>query len=260
MQRLTTRLIDYVNRKPTRLPMLVSGTGISMAAALSSLTVVFGLNHNGPLLVAIMVLFACTIAIPAGYIHYLREVDIARQQKRLHELASTDTLTGLMNRRTFERAVEKERARMNRTANEAAIILFDLDWFKSINDNFGHSAGDDVLKTVAELAGRVLRHPVDALARWGGEEFAILLTDVTPDQAYAVTERLREVIDAASFDDLAPGLSVSASFGVTTFTSQSSLHAALMEADHALYQAKKDGRNQTVCRTTQTTPVLVHAV
>ena len=260
MQRPTSRLIDYVNRKPTRLPVLVSGTGISMTAGLSSLVVVSGLNHDGPLFVAIMVVFACGIAIPAGYIHYLREIDILQQQQKLRELASTDTLTGLMNRRTFERAVEQERARMNRSADEAAIILFDLDWFKSINDNFGHAAGDEVLKTVAHLAAGVLRHPVDALARWGGEEFAILLACVTPDQAYDVTERLREVIDAATFDSVAPGLSISASFGVTTFTSQSSLHNALIEADHALYQAKKDGRNQTVCRTSPAKPVLVQAV
>ena len=93
-----------------------------------------------------------------------------------------------------------------------------------------------------------MRQPVDALARWGGEEFAILLTSVTLDQAYSVVERLRSVIEDASFDEVAPGLSVSASFGITTFNASSSLHAALREADRALYEAKKTGRNRTVCK------------
>ncbi|HIG23841.1 MAG TPA: GGDEF domain-containing protein, partial [Henriciella sp.] len=248
MRRFVSLLSNFVEQKPTRLPILVSGTAISLATISASVTVALGLHHNGALFIATAIFISCAIAIPAGIIHYWREVDIAAHQEKLRELAATDTLTGVMNRRTFERVVETERARMDRSGDEAAIILFDLDWFKSINDNFGHAAGDEVLKTVAGLAGGVLRKPVDALARWGGEEFAILLTSVTIEQAYAVTERLRGVIEKAAFDDLAPGLSISASFGVTAFTGSSSLHQALSEADRALYEAKKAGRNRTVCK------------
>ncbi|QYJ01330.1 GGDEF domain-containing protein [Thalassovita mediterranea] len=250
MRRFISLLSDFVDRKPTRLPIMVTGTAITLATLCASVTVALELNHNGALFIASAVIISCSVGIPAGIIHYRREVQIAAHQEMLRELASTDALTGIMNRRTFERVVEKERIRMDKTGNGAALILFDLDWFKSINDNFGHSAGDEVLKTIAGLAGSVLRQPVDALARWGGEEFAILLTSVTLDQAYSVVERLRGVIEDASFDDVAPGLSVSASFGITTFNASSSLHAALREADRALYEAKKTGRNRTVCKPT----------
>ena len=249
MRRLASLISDFVQRKPTRLPILVSGTAITLATVSASITVAFGLNHNGALFIATALFISCAIAIPAGIIHYMREVEIAAHQEKLQELAATDALTGIMNRRTFERLAEKERARMARSGETAAIILFDLDWFKSINDNFGHAAGDEVLKTVAGLAGGVLRRPLDALARWGGEEFAILLSGVTSEQAYAVTERLRRIIDVAAFENIAPGLSVSASFGVTSFTANMPLRHALSEADRALYEAKKEGRNRTVCRT-----------
>lgn len=247
MRRLASLLSDFVQRKPTRLPILVSGTAITLATVSASVTVALGLNHNGALFIATVIFISCAIAIPAGLVHYLREIEIAAHQEKLQALAATDALTGLMNRRTFERVAEKERIRMGRTGDTAALVLFDLDRFKSINDNYGHAAGDEVLKTVSRLASNVLRLPVDALARWGGEEFAILLTGVNLDQACKVTERLRTVIEEASFKTIAPGLSVSASFGVTSFTAFSSLHSALSEADHALYDAKRHGRNRTVC-------------
>ncbi|MCH2456595.1 MAG: GGDEF domain-containing protein [Henriciella sp.] len=249
MRNFASLVSNFVQRNPTRLPILVSGTAITLATISASITVALGLNHNGALFIATAIFISCAIAVPAGIIHYMREVEIAAHQEKLQELAATDALTGIMNRRTFERLAEKERARMARTGDTAAIILFDLDWFKSINDNFGHAAGDEVLGTVAGLAGGVLRRPVDALARWGGEEFAILLSGVTPAQAYGVTERLRHTIDMAVFEEVAPGLSVSASFGVASFTAYTSLHNALSDADRALYEAKKEGRNRTVSRT-----------
>lgn len=228
------------------IPVLVSSTGIVLAAVLSSLIVAFELHYNGVVFIALATGLACTLAIPAGYVHYVREKQIARQQETLRQLASTDALTGVLNRRTFDIAVNKEQRRMSRTDKQAAIILFDLDWFKSINDRFGHPAGDGVLRSVAKSAQSELRCPEDAIARWGGEEFAIFLSDVTVAEALTVAERLRDTVAAMDFSDIAPGLSVTASFGVRAFSAACTLQTALADADRALYKAKNAGRNRVV--------------
>lgn len=239
-------MFAYVNRRPTLFPVLVSSTGIVLAALLSSIIVALGLHQNGYLFILLATGLACSLAIPAGYVHYTREKHIARQQETLRRLASTDALTGVLNRRTFETAVGKEQLRMRRSGNQAAVILFDLDWFKAINDTFGHAAGDGVLKSVADAARSELRCPSDAISRWGGEEFAILLSDVSVSEALQVADRLRQTIAGMDFDDLAPGLAVTASFGVRAFSSACSLRTALIDADRALYKAKNAGRNRVV--------------
>lgn len=259
MNRLILPIADYVRRKPRRIPVIVSSAAIISSALLTSLLVAMDLHQNGAILISVVTALSACLAVPAGIVHYMREDHIARQQAELLALASTDALTGIMNRRTFELSVERERARMRRTGGQAALILLDIDWFKSINDTFGHAAGDTVLKTVAELAAAALRQPLDVIARWGGEEFAILLTGVTQEQALEVSERLRRSIEKAAFDTVAPGLSVSASFGLCPMTAGCSLRTALNEADAALYRAKKNGRNQTVCAAGAAKPMRVIA-
>ena len=246
MNGLTKTLLDWTNRKPTRLPVIVSATGLMLATLLACLLVAFGLNHNGPLFIVMTILIACTVTGPAGYIHYQREKQIAAQQEALHLLASTDGLTGALNRRSFEAAVLKEQRRMRRTGESAAVILLDLDWFKSINDTFGHSAGDEVLVRVAQAVRQELRRPFDAMARWGGEEFAILLGNVTLEQGAGIAERLRRRLAGMSFGEFAPGLSITASFGVSELMAHSQFDKALLEADRALYEAKNAGRNRTM--------------
>lgn len=246
MNGLTKKLLDWTNRKPTRLPVIVSAAGLVLATTLASLLVAFGLNHNGPLFIVMTIVIACTVAGPAGYIHYQREKQIAAQQEALHLLASTDGLTGALNRRSFQTAILKEQRRMRRTGESAAMILLDLDWFKSINDTFGHSVGDEVLLRVAEAARKELRRPFDAMARWGGEEFAILLSNVTLEQGVSIAERLRRKLAGMSFSEFAPGLSITASFGVSELTAHSNFDKALVDADRALYDAKNAGRNRTM--------------
>ncbi len=239
-------LLDWTNRKPTRLPLIVSAAGIFMATLLAIALVASGLNGNGPVFIVMTILIACAVTGPAGYIHYQREKQIAAQQEVLHLLASTDGLTGALNRRSFETAIVQEQQRMNRTGNSAAVLLLDLDWFKSINDTFGHATGDEVLVRVAEAAKKELHRPSDALARWGGEEFAILLSNVTLDQGFSIAERLRRRLAGMSFSEFAPGLSITASFGVAELRAHSNFDKALVDADRALYEAKNSGRNRTM--------------
>ncbi len=186
---------------------------------------------------------AC-ITIPTAIIATLHESRTRNYQRRLEELAWTDELTGLLNRRFFIRAADEESVRMRRTRKTAAVAIFDLDFFKQVNDRHGHAAGDRVLKSIAEIAHSELRGPFDKLGRWGGEEFVVLLSDVTPDTARIVCDRLRNRIRSAVTEAGGRQIGVSASFGFCLLEAGANVHLAIEAADRALYEAKRLGRNR----------------
>ena len=154
--------------------------------------------------------------------------------------ARIDALTGLANRRALEEIIAAEISRAHRFGHELAIVLLDLDRFKEINDSFGHAAGDVMLRAVSQLLTSLARQG-DTVARWGGEEFVVVLpeTDLVGAQRFA--ERLRRTIEALSVGDM----QTSASCGVATMLPEDSVEALLGAADQALYQAKSNGRNRT---------------
>jgi diguanylate cyclase (GGDEF)-like protein len=184
------------------------------------------------------------IAIPTAVIATLNDVQSRAYQRRLEELAWTDDLTGLLNRRFFLRAADEECRRMRRTQQSAAVAIIDLDFFKEVNDLYGHAAGDRVLKAVAQIAHAELRGPFDKLGRWGGEEFVVLLTDVTPEKARIVCDRLRSRIQTAMIDTGLYQVYVTASFGFCMLNPGADVNACIESADRALYQAKGLGRNR----------------
>ena len=194
-------------------------------------------------LIANLVVAAC-VAIPTATIASQHEFQLKRYQRQLESLASTDPLTGLMNRRSFRLAAEDETLRQRRSHSMAAVVLFDLDEFKRINDLHGHQTGDAVLKRIAEIAYSELRGPFDKLGRWGGEEFVILLSNVNRDQAWLVCNRLRERLAQTIIEEGGKQLSVTASFGYEMLTADSSLDRVLEAADQALYVSKTSGRNR----------------
>jgi diguanylate cyclase (GGDEF)-like protein len=161
---------------------------------------------------------------------------LRQEGERLQALAERDVLIGLYNRRAGERFLSTLLAHAR---DDAALILFDIDHFKRINDNFGHPAGDAVLIEVGKRCAAQLGRD-DILARWGGEEFLVVLPSVPADQIEAVAERLRGAIDATPIDPVGP---VSASFGVTSVQPQDTLGEVLQRVDDALYRAKAAGRN-----------------
>ena len=165
---------------------------------------------------------------------------------RLSELATRDPLTGVFNRRHFEVLLATELDRARRHDHSVALILADLDHFKSINDRFGHVAGDRVLTAVANtLLDGVRGH--DVVGRYGGEEFVIFLPETDLDEALVVSERLRGAIAALSFDDYA-GLEVRTSLGVAEANGVSAADGdpLVSAADDALYRAKRAGRDQVM--------------
>lgn len=161
-------------------------------------------------------------------------------EQSLLTAAHSDLLTGLPNRRAFEELIAR-RIRLGRPGRDCLAVL-DLDKFKSVNDTYGHDAGDAVLKGFAEVARRLVRTH-DTVARLGGEEFVILFEDTSLEQAYQVCDRLRRVLGRTPLGTPAGPLRVTASGGVAVI-GRAGLAAALKAADEALYRAKKGGRDQ----------------
>ncbi len=173
----------------------------------------------------------------------LREmVDLLeRKTARLEQLAATDQLTGIANRARFEELLGKELERYRRYRDgESAVLLIDIDHFKVINDTWGHLRGDEALKAVAHLLAGHLRG-IDTFARWGGEEFAVLLPRTNTEEALHIAERLREAMQSARI--LSSG-SLTISIGVSSCTLEDTPQQLIARADEALYLAKHNGRNR----------------
>ncbi len=170
----------------------------------------------------------------------------ALARERLKQDGLTDPLTGVSNRRLFERRFGEETERCMRRREPLACLLADIDHFKSINDDFGHAVGDEALRRVANALAGELR-ATDVLARYGGEEFVILLPDTDPEQALAVAERLRARVAAIDFVPLEGRVELSISLGLACLNPAEPSSGAgedlLRRADAALYQAKAAGRN-----------------
>ena len=164
----------------------------------------------------------------------------------LRRQGETDPLTGVANRRKLLEQMEEQRHALIRYGTPASLIMFDLDHFKSINDRFGHSTGDEVLCTIADLCVSRFRE-VDLVARIGGEEFAILLTNTPLTAAGSVGERLREAASQCSIAHDEADIGMTISVGVARMlATDESINQLLERADDALYQAKHSGRNQVV--------------
>jgi diguanylate cyclase (GGDEF)-like protein len=167
-----------------------------------------------------------------------------RLTKRLQQLSERDPLTGLANRRVFERELQREWQRLQRGGPGFAILALDLDHFKRINDNFGHLVGDAVLAQVAQRLQRGAR-ATDTVARTGGEEFVILMPLSDLDAAQRVAERVREAVRAAPVETLAGPVAVTLSIGaVHAEPGEPDTLSLLRRADQALYEAKQAGRDR----------------
>lgn len=168
---------------------------------------------------------------------------IARQLVKVEQIqrrsAVLDVLTGCLNRRSFEERAAEIDAQAQRTGGAVAIISFDIDHFKAVNDTWGHAAGDQVLENVAYVARKQLRR-FELMFRLGGEEFVVVLPDTEVAAALEIAERLRHSIETTS----ANGVSVTSSFGVAVGTD--GVENLLAQADERLYIAKKSGRNRLV--------------
>lgn len=174
-----------------------------------------------------------------GYMQIAQEITA---RKKLELLSTTDALTQIYNRHKLDQVLSDERGRYRRYGHVYSVIIIDLDYFKSINDTWGHQAGDDTLKTVAKTLQDTSRK-VDFAGRWGGEEFLVICPNTELDGAYMLAEKLRLTISTLRFEQ---GFSVTASMGVATTQKDESINELLARADKSLYEAKLKGRNRVV--------------
>jgi diguanylate cyclase (GGDEF)-like protein len=175
-----------------------------------------------------------------------------RMEEELGELAFRDKLTGIANRRKFDEVLENEWQRCLRSHGHMSLLLLDIDHFKGVNDRYGHQVGDDCLRSVAQTVQSLISRPADLVARYGGEEIGVVLPDTDQEGALQIAETLRQSVQALRIpnqDNHEGSGVVTVSIGVATAFSRVGGRIAmpeglLMAVDHALYQAKHEGRNR----------------
>jgi len=174
---------------------------------------------------------------------YNRSFELKQANTRIEQLAELDELTGSLNRRSIMRTLNGEISRAHRSKAPCSIALIDLDWFKRINDTYGHPTGDEVLRTFAISVYANIRD-FDRFGRFGGEEFLLVLPDTADATAVRILDRLRAIIADLDWSAFSPGMRVTVSAGVASLRPDETADTFLARADRALYAAKARGRNR----------------
>ncbi len=173
------------------------------------------------------------------------EVQLVELNRSLNLATRVDPMTGLANRRAIMEMIKQEFSRSNRHQRYSSIIIANLDSFKNINERYGYNTGDDLLVEVSRVLRGCLRNE-DICARWGGEEFLILLPETKLDGALAVAEKIRESIAMTVFLANREGIRITASLGICEHKADQNIFEAISQADQALRQAKSGGKNRAL--------------
>ncbi|NCC25882.1 MAG: diguanylate cyclase [Deltaproteobacteria bacterium] len=177
-------------------------------------------------------------------------LQLKQRTDMLEELSMIDGLTGVANRRSFDQALDREWRRAARNGAAVAVAMIDIDHFKAFNDNYGHGAGDECLRRVAQALKSVLLRPSDLVARYGGEEFVALLPETDKDGAARMAEALRRAVDSLALphehSPVSDHVTVSVGYGTTGASEAVDPNTLVAVADRALYEAKNCGRNRVV--------------
>ncbi|EDZ63714.1 diguanylate cyclase with PAS/PAC sensor [Sulfurimonas gotlandica GD1] len=163
-------------------------------------------------------------------------------ENKLQKLATIDSLTGIYNRHKTNEEIEIQLAKAKRYDEEFALVMFDIDHFKDVNDTYGHDAGDDILKEFSDVVLKHIRES-DRFGRWGGEEFMLLLPKVDKDEAIRVADKIREFVSRYPFNKLSR---ITVSVGASIYRENDTKESLLKRTDEALYQAKSSGRNRVI--------------
>jgi diguanylate cyclase (GGDEF)-like protein len=201
-------------------------------------------GSSGNFNVAIAITVPLLIAPPFGYIFIGLYFELEKLREEVHTLAITDELTRVFNRRHFMKLIEHELERAKRYRHALSLIIFDVDNFKKVNDTYGHLCGDAVLQELSRACCTILRQ-CDTLARFGGEEFILLLPETGDVSALQVANRLCQLVAGHVVEYKNARIQVTISVGVTTYNpAVDTLDDLLSRADRALYQAKRLGKNR----------------
>jgi diguanylate cyclase (GGDEF)-like protein len=175
----------------------------------------------------------------------VRNGELEQALLRIEELAMRDDLTGVFNRRFLMETIRSEKLRCERTGSQFTVGILDVDHFKNVNDKFGHIAGDQVLQAIAKTASEALRQ-TDFFGRYGGEEFALVLTGTEAEGAMVTAERVRKAIEELDFPGIDPAFKVTVSIGIAESLRGEDSELTFKRADEALYEAKEGGRNRCI--------------
>jgi diguanylate cyclase (GGDEF)-like protein len=174
----------------------------------------------------------------------LDEQALQRANRELEKIGRTDGLTGLYNRSAWEELLSSEYKRCERSGGKAVLVMFDIDHFKRVNDGYGHQAGDEVIRAVAELMREVKREP-DIAGRYGGEEFGVILADTDMAGALHFAERLRRAVESHTVQYGREAIRFTISLGLAEIRYTPGGYTAWLEqSDKALYRSKEEGRNR----------------
>jgi diguanylate cyclase (GGDEF)-like protein len=168
---------------------------------------------------------------------------LGKYQRRLEEMATTDKLTGLLNRQVMDSLFDQISNTQKRQGTPLSVMITDVDHFKQVNDRFGHLTGDRMLEAISELLRSNTRE-ADALFRWGGEEFLILLPNCDLEHARGIAEKIRQAVTKVKLPSERGDVKVTLSFGLAQQREDESQNSFLSRADSALYEAKRAGRNR----------------
>lgn len=184
-----------------------------------------------------------TCFITLGLLAHYYAQTVAEAERRLHTMATTDALTGLLNRRRMLEIADYELARNSRTPQPLSMLVGDIDYFKEVNDSHGHARGDAVLKAIARLLQDMVRRE-DSVARWGGEEFLLLLPGTPAAEAAVIADRIRAAVATGDLRGTTRQ-PVTMTFGVSQWRPGETVDDCIARADRALYRGKKAGRDRT---------------
>lgn len=255
---LMAHLDTMLNARKRQSELLRSISSVPVAASIDGLAAGFTQRFNAELdsqfsyqrLLLAYSAFALLLVITGtGFIGYRNATErrrlrllVEEKTRELHELATRDELTRVHNRRHMGEQLEHQKALHARSGQPLCLALLDIDLFKSINDRFGHAAGDAVLVRFANVARHTLRG-MDLLGRWGGEEFLVAFPHTSLDDAERALNRIREALAKADFTDLGSELRITFSGGLVLLGQEESIGATVERADQAMYRAKAAGRN-----------------
>jgi diguanylate cyclase (GGDEF)-like protein len=221
----------------------IAGLAAAIAALVASDPLHHPLNEES-VHFALATVGIVSVTVITGELSKLR-AQLVAAVATIRTLATTDELTLLANRRHMRDLLAVEQQRRAACPNHVCVALLDVDFFKAINDKYGHAAGDAVLQSFAREAGATLRS-ADTLARWGGEEFLLLMPDTRLDEALAVLGRIAARIAAMRIDAVDPQLAITFSAGVAASLPLERFDEAIQRADEAMYRAKASGRNRVL--------------
>ena len=178
-----------------------------------------------------------------------RERQLMELNQKLERLSAIDGLTGIANRRQFDEALNRLWRRALRESSPISLIMIDIDHFKSYNDTYGHLAGDDCLRVVAQALSQTVKRPFDLVSRYGGEEFAVILPDTNREGAMLMAHEMRRRVEALAVPRGQPDQNdhVTVSAGVASLIPSGEPSSLIAAADACLYQAKRSGRNRVAC-------------